>query len=271
MEMNNQTIENATPEAIPMTRVVWEELESSKLQPKLATEWYPVLKFREMEIGVSKDGCPVGFENYEDALEYAEEALRTLQGKSGNSTQDGEDSTVFRVDGKHSWGIVICPGRGYVEQTLEQNRIPTDDFSYVRAATLAELKRFCDAGYRPFFHQASCDDGDPHQVYYATDKLEDQYHDPDRRFVIGETHKYIRSVRANTVAEVYHQMQGHVWSPNGEARPFIEALEGVHHTSMSIGDVVVTPMGWAWMCISTGWEKVTMEGDDDGFFYLPCR
>jgi hypothetical protein len=269
--VNEQQIKTAIPEAIPMTRVVWEELDSSKLQPKLATEWYPVLKIGEMEIGVSKDGRPVGFESYEKALAYAEAALRTLQGESGNGTQGEENSTIFRVDGEHAWGIVICPGREHVEEALEQNRIPPDDFSYIRAATRAELKRFCDAGYRPFFHQAPCDSGDLYQVYYATDKLDNQYRDPDRRFVVGETHKYIRAVHAKNVAEVYHLMQGHVWSPNGEARSFIAALEGVHHTSLSIGDVVISPAGWAWMCVSTGWEKVKRQGGDDDFFYLPCR
>jgi hypothetical protein len=37
---------------------------------------------------------------------------------------------------------------------------------------------------------------------------------------------------------VFHMMQAEIWSPNGEARPQIEA-KGLTHTSMSRGDVVV--------------------------------
>src|SRR5262249_30608608 len=38
--------------------------------------------------------------------------------------------------------------------------------------------------------------------------------------------------------QVFHDMQGEVWSPNGEARALIIS-KGLAHTSMSVGDVVV--------------------------------
>lgn len=37
--------------------------------------------------------------------------------------------------------------------------------------------------------------------------------------------------------EVYTEMQGENWSPNGEATGLIKAL-GLSHTSMSIGDII---------------------------------
>lgn len=43
---------------------------------------------------------------------------------------------------------------------------------------------------------------------------------------------------AAALEAIYMTMQGEVWSPNGEARDMIEA-KGLHHTSMSVGDVVV--------------------------------
>jgi len=52
-----------------------------------------------------------------------------------------------------------------------------------------------------------------------------------------DTHRPVRSVRAKDPEEVFMQMQGEVWSPNGEKRKLIEALE-LSHTSMSAGDVV---------------------------------
>lgn len=36
---------------------------------------------------------------------------------------------------------------------------------------------------------------------------------------------------------IFVAMQGENWSPNGEARPLLEALD-LEHTSMSVGDVV---------------------------------
>ena len=37
---------------------------------------------------------------------------------------------------------------------------------------------------------------------------------------------------------IFVQMQGEVWSPNGEARSLIEG-KGLSHTSMSVGDIIV--------------------------------
>lgn len=80
----------------------------------------------------------------------------------------------------------------------------------------------------------------------------------DYAFVPGEKHAYIRTVEAEGLGEVYHRMQGCIWSPRGEARPIIEAA-GVSHTSMSVGDVAVDEDGQAWVCASVGWEKVASD------------
>ncbi len=72
-----------------------------------------------------------------------------------------------------------------------------------------------------------------------------------RRFIIGEvpskaaldqTHVFLREVEAGSLDEVFGRMQGEEWSPNGEARPLIEA-KGLAHTSMSVGDVIETETG----------------------------
>jgi hypothetical protein len=76
-------------------------------------------------------------------------------------------------------------------------------------------------------------------------------------FVPGETHRFIRSIEAGSLGEVYHRMQGGVWSPRGEARPVIERA-GVRHTSMSAGDVAVDEAGRAWMCTPLGWEEIPL-------------
>ena len=79
--------------------------------------------------------------------------------------------------------------------------------------------------------------------------------DDDFSFDPPLTHAFIRRVEANDLVEVYRQMQGFVWSPNGEAQQII-ATAGVHHTSMSIGDVAVDPSERAWACVERGWVEV---------------
>ena len=44
-------------------------------------------------------------------------------------------------------------------------------------------------------------------------------------------------VWAENLDQVFHRMQGEVWSPEGEARDYIRFL-GLKHTSMSVGDVI---------------------------------
>lgn len=53
---------------------------------------------------------------------------------------------------------------------------------------------------------------------------------------LGEFTK-LAEVRCVDLEEVFQKMQGENWSPNGEARPIIAAL-GLHHTSMSTGDLI---------------------------------
>jgi hypothetical protein len=73
-------------------------------------------------------------------------------------------------------------------------------------------------------------------------------------------YRYIRSIFVendveNPLEVVFHLMQGETWSPNGEARPFIQNL-GVQHTSMFEGDLVLNyHTGEGWICKRTGWSE----------------
>jgi hypothetical protein len=101
-----------------------------------------------------------------------------------------------------------------------------------------------------------------YDVYYTRSivPLRRHFVDADLEFRPGETHAFIRQVEADDLAEVYRQMQGFVWSPNGEARDLIRAAS-VSHTSMSVGDVAVDADGRAWVCADRGWieTRVTTE------------
>jgi hypothetical protein len=55
--------------------------------------------------------------------------------------------------------------------------------------------------------------------------------------------------------KVFREMQGEIWSPNGEAYDLIDAL-GVEHTSMSTNDIVVGPDNVAWIVDRNGFSKL---------------
>lgn len=65
----------------------------------------------------------------------------------------------------------------------------------------------------------------------------------------------IRALSAECLEEVYSEMQGENWSPNGEARPLIE-LKKVDHTSMSIGDIVKNDMDQYFMVDYFGFKPI---------------
>lgn len=73
--------------------------------------------------------------------------------------------------------------------------------------------------------------------------------------------QYLCSIKADNKEQVFQRMQGEVWSPNGEARDLIQEL-GLVHTSMSVGDVVVsteTGKVETWRVCPTGWAKIDPE------------
>lgn len=68
------------------------------------------------------------------------------------------------------------------------------------------------------------------------------------------THVKLGTIEAEDLEDVFAMMQGERWSPNGEARDFIRSL-GLHHTSMSVGDIV-NLNGKVWQVESFGWRNV---------------
>jgi len=71
-----------------------------------------------------------------------------------------------------------------------------------------------------------------------------------------KTHVVVHWVEAKGLEEVFMKMQADEWSPNGEARPLIEEL-GLHHTSMSVGDVAMNEDGCFYQCDMVGWILFT--------------
>jgi hypothetical protein len=74
---------------------------------------------------------------------------------------------------------------------------------------------------------------------------------------IDSTHVFLKEVDATTVEDVFHQMQGECWSPNGEARDLIRE-KGLQHTSMSVGDVITeaSTEHQCWAVRPTGFKRI---------------
>lgn len=71
---------------------------------------------------------------------------------------------------------------------------------------------------------------------------------------LAATHVLLGNVHMHDLETIFDTMQGERWSPNGEARKII-AGEGLNHTSMSVGDVVVIN-GVAHLCENAGWRQL---------------
>ena len=68
---------------------------------------------------------------------------------------------------------------------------------------------------------------------------------------LAATHVLVRELEVTHLGEAYRQMQGEVWSPNGEALELIATL-GLRHTSMTVGDIACAE-GTYWLCCFGGW------------------
>lgn len=79
---------------------------------------------------------------------------------------------------------------------------------------------------------------------------------------IEATHVPLVEVEACNLDHVFWTMQGHVWSPNGEARPLIRQA-GLHHTSLSVGDIVRDDEGVYWLCQNLGWRALNPPVDPE--------
>lgn len=91
---------------------------------------------------------------------------------------------------------------------------------------------------------------------------------------LDKTHVLLGKVDESEPEKIYHMMQGEIWSPKGEARTLIRS-KGLGHTSMTAGDVVVTPNSGALLVDSFGFtplkpageENMKMESLNESFMY----
>jgi hypothetical protein len=108
------------------------------------------------------------------------------------------------------------------------------------------------------------------QVWYKRERagsLTDPKPDPNDLLA---THILLGEVCGTDPEELFFALQGEIWSPHGEAADLIR-INGLHHTSMSVGDVLAID-GRVLYCAGTGWEELAPgdEPDVDDTPYVFC-
>jgi hypothetical protein len=84
------------------------------------------------------------------------------------------------------------------------------------------------------------------EIWYQTPKyfqdhagMDTDSCDPEN---LEATHTLLGKCDEHDLEKVFYNMQGEIWSPEGEARDTIR-IKGLAHTSMMMGDVVKRPDG----------------------------
>jgi len=94
---------------------------------------------------------------------------------------------------------------------------------------------------------------------------------------LSATHVLLGKVKETNLNRLFDTMQGENWSPEGEANSFIRA-KGLHHTSMSIGDIVKIG-NKVYFCDTYGFKELKPSAvyryyinlDERGSFYADVR
>lgn len=68
------------------------------------------------------------------------------------------------------------------------------------------------------------------------------------------THILLGLVISENLEELFAELQGENWSPEGEANGMLKEL-GLSHTSMSVGDVISTPHG-TFLALPVGFKEL---------------
>lgn len=91
--------------------------------------------------------------------------------------------------------------------------------------------------------------------------------DPDN---LGKTHILLGAVaeedsvlgiRDQILENLFRNLQGEIWSPEGEANELIES-KGLAHTSMCVGDMVRFKDGKMYLVDNSGWMQFSTVADD---------
>jgi len=97
-------------------------------------------------------------------------------------------------------------------------------------------------------------------VWYAKHPTFDEKAVPTTLGELFERFAKVKDIDAKGLEDVFREMQGENWSPNGEARPLIHQL-GLTHTSMSVGDLAQTEAGIFYVVADCGFNRINVKRD----------
>lgn len=98
-------------------------------------------------------------------------------------------------------------------------------------------------------------------VWYKVKPTFNESDVPKNLSVLIEKYRMVRKLNIEPDFEkVFLMMQGEIWSPKGEAKSHIKWL-GLHHTSMSVGDLIRVKKGNWWIITNLGFNRVKIEGE----------
>lgn len=146
-------------------------------------------------------------------------------------------------------------------ETIVNDKLKVDDLRIERSIFISE-----ELGHDP--KTIDTDHYDCYEVHYRKNPT----FTPNRRFGLDEgfenevekSYAHVVSIwlpidddsKGKNLEKIFQTMQGHMWSPEGEARELIIAL-GLHHTSMSVGDLVENTRTGRWYeTVMTGFENI---------------
>jgi hypothetical protein len=207
---------------------------------------------------VNVNGKAFSFDKDQDAKQFTDKVKKgeiAVEAKPGNTSQWGTDEELLRnvaqvLEREVEWpltellprqavGNAMQPIQDLVQSAL--NNLPTPvSYESLDEADRNEQGMFKDLSdaYEP----------GPTEVWYWKDDMgrdmmmgknflikQNKMPDPAN---LAATHVKLGSVKETNPEKVFHMMQGEMWSPEGQARSFIQA-SGTGHTSMSVGDIVV--------------------------------
>lgn len=207
---------------------------------------------------VNVNGKAFSFDKDQDAKQFTDKVKKgeiAVEATPGNTSQWGTDEELLRnvaqvLEREVEWpltellprqavGNAIQPIQDLVQSAL--NNLPTPvSYESLDEADRNEQGMFKDLSdaYEP----------GPTEVWYWKDDMGRdmmmgknfliKYNKMPDSANLAATHVKLGSVKETNPEKVFHMMQGEIWSPEGQARDFIQA-SGTGHTSMSVGDIVV--------------------------------
>jgi len=165
-----------------------------------------------------------------------------------------EEVELVEVGIRHVQGRKLDTAERYIQTKVAGERkgkpLPTEGYKNLTDA--AKYKKALGRGSTEIWYQKPATSRN-----FSFDVERGEQELPKTRRELKKTHALLGKIKSTRPETIYMNMQGEVWSPQGEARRLIMA-KGLTHTSMMIGDIIV--MGREGLMVdSVGFKKFKID------------